>query len=60
MMNFQTIANISRLKEIVAVFARHGFEDVIRYLANSIDVIIQMGRQGDRRGIVEVFVPGGD
>ena len=32
MMNFQTIANISRLKEIVAVFARHGFEDVIRML----------------------------
>jgi hypothetical protein len=31
-MNFQTIANISRLKDIVAVFARHGFEDVVRML----------------------------
>ena len=32
MMNFQTIANISRLKDIVAVFMRHGFEDLVRIL----------------------------
>jgi type IV secretion system protein VirB11 len=31
---------------------------VIRYLGNSIDVIIQMGRVGDQRGIMEVFLPG--
>jgi ubiquinone biosynthesis protein len=32
MMNFQTIANISRLKDIVAVFMRNGFEDLVRML----------------------------
>jgi ubiquinone biosynthesis protein len=32
MTNFQTIANISRLKDIVAVFMRHGFEDLVRML----------------------------
>jgi ubiquinone biosynthesis protein len=32
MMTFQTFANINRLKDIVAVFARHGFEDVVRML----------------------------
>jgi ubiquinone biosynthesis protein len=32
MMDFQTITNIGRLKDIVAVFVRHGFEDVVRML----------------------------
>ncbi|MGD9266334.1 MAG: hypothetical protein PVH70_02825, partial [Desulfobacterales bacterium] len=32
MTNFQTMANISRLKDIVAVFMRHGFEDLVRML----------------------------
>jgi ubiquinone biosynthesis protein len=32
MMDFQTITNISRLKDIVAVFVKHGFEDVVRML----------------------------
>lgn len=45
---------------VLATGTRLGFEDVIRYLGNSIDVIVQMGRQDDRRGIVEIFVPGGE
>jgi ubiquinone biosynthesis protein len=32
MMHLQTISNLSRLKDIVVVFARHGFEDVVRML----------------------------
>jgi ubiquinone biosynthesis protein len=32
MMGFQTITNISRFKDIVAVFVKHGFEDVVRML----------------------------
>lgn len=43
---------------VLATGTRLGFEDVIRYLANSIDVIIQMGRVGEQRGIVELFMPG--
>jgi ubiquinone biosynthesis protein len=31
-MDFQTIANISRFKDIVVVFAKHGFEDVVQML----------------------------
>jgi ubiquinone biosynthesis protein len=31
-MVFQTIANISRFKDIMAVFAKHGFEDIVRVL----------------------------
>ncbi|MGC1488791.1 MAG: ATPase, T2SS/T4P/T4SS family, partial [Albidovulum sp.] len=43
---------------VMATGTRLSFEDVIRYLGNSIDVIIQMGRLGDQRGILEVFMPG--
>jgi ubiquinone biosynthesis protein len=32
MMKMKTIANISRLKDIVSVFVKHGFEDVVRML----------------------------
>jgi len=31
-MDFRTIANISRFKDIVAVFVKHGFEDMVRML----------------------------
>jgi len=33
---------------------------VIRYLANSIDVIEQMGHQYGKRGITEIYFPGLD
>ncbi len=39
---------------------RLGFGDVIRYLETSIDVILQMGREGERRGIMEMYFPGLD
>jgi type IV secretion system protein VirB11 len=35
-----------------------GFAEVIRYLEASIDVVLQMGRDGDRRGIMEMYFPG--
>lgn len=39
---------------------RLGYGEVIRYLEGCIDVIVQMGRDGERRGIMEVWVPGSD
>ena len=36
------------------------FAEVIRYLQTSIDVILQMGRIGDQRGIMEMYFPGLD
>lgn len=43
---------------VMANGSRLAFGEVIRYLETCIDVIIQMGRDGDRRGIVEVWFPG--
>jgi type IV secretion system protein VirB11 len=43
---------------VLAQGTRLSFEEVIRYLEGSIDVIIQMGRDGEKRGVVEVWVPG--
>mgnify|MGYP002713029306 CR=1 FL=1 len=43
---------------VLATGTQLSFDDVLRYLANSIDVIIQMGRVGDRRGVMEVWRPG--
>jgi len=43
---------------VLAQGTRLGFADVIRHLETSIDVILQMGRDGDRRGIMEVHFPG--
>jgi type IV secretion system protein VirB11 len=43
---------------VMANGSRLSFADVIRYLETCIDVIIQMGREGDRRGIMEVWFPG--
>lgn len=43
---------------VLATGTRLGFDDVIRYLANSIDVIVQMGHQDARRGIMEIYFPG--
>ena len=43
---------------VMANGSRLAFGEVIRYLETCIDVIIQMGREGDRRGIVEVWFPG--
>ena len=45
---------------VMAQGTRLGFAEVIRYLETSIDVILQMGRQGDRRGIMEMYFPGLD
>lgn len=45
---------------VMARGTRLSFENVIRYLETSIDVILQMGRQGERRGILEVYFPGLD
>lgn len=42
---------------VLATGTRLGFDDVLRYLANSIDVVIQMGRVGDQRGVMEVWRP---
>lgn len=33
-------------------------QSLIRYLETSIDVILQMGRQGECRGIMEMYFPG--
>jgi len=43
---------------VLAQGTRLGFADVIRHLETSIDVILQMGRDGDRRGIMEIHFPG--
>ena len=45
---------------VMAQGTRLGFAEVIRYLETSIDVILQMGRQGNRRGIMEMYFPGLD
>lgn len=45
---------------VMANGTRLSFGEVIRYLETSIDVILQMGRQGDRRGIMEMYFPGLD
>ncbi|SDI83414.1 ATPase, T2SS/T4P/T4SS family [Alloyangia pacifica] len=34
------------------------FEEVRRYCAHSIDVVIQLGREDGKRGIAEIFLPG--
>ena len=43
---------------VMANGSRLAYGEVIRYLETCIDVIIQMGREGDQRGIVEVWFPG--
>lgn len=43
---------------VMAQGTKLSFAEVIRYLETSIDVILQMGRQGDRRGIMEMYFPG--
>ena len=45
---------------VMARGTRLGFGEVIRYLETSIDVILQMGRDGQRRGIMEMYFPGLD
>lgn len=45
---------------VMAQGTRLSFGEVIRYLETSIDVILQMGRHGDRRGIMEMYFPGLD
>jgi len=48
MMDFQTIANISRFKDIVAVFVKHGFEDVVWMLDLPGKHLISRGGEPDR------------
>ena len=43
---------------VMANGSRLAYGEVIRYLETCIDVIVQMGRKGDRRGVVEVWFPG--
>ena len=43
---------------VLAQGTRLGFAEVIRHLETSIDVILQMGRDGERRGILEMYFPG--
>jgi len=45
---------------VMAQGTRLGFAEVIRYPQSSIDVILQMGRDGERRGIMEMYFPGLD
>jgi type IV secretion system protein VirB11 len=45
---------------VMAQGIRLSFGEVIRYLQTSIDVILQMGRIGDQRGIMEMYFPGLD
>ena len=45
---------------VMAQGTKLSFGDVIRYLQTSIDVILQMGRVGDQRGIMEMYFPGLD
>lgn len=42
---------------ILKTGVRLEYENVLRYLTGSIDVIIQSGRDGDVRGIAEVYFP---
>ena len=43
---------------VLAQGTRLGFAEVIRHLETSIDVILQMGREGEHRGILEMYFPG--
>ena len=36
---------------------RHTRQDILEYAARTIDLIVQVGRSGGRRGVLEVFVP---
>ncbi|MDP2079438.1 ATPase, T2SS/T4P/T4SS family [Pseudotabrizicola sp.] len=45
---------------VMAQGTKLSFGEVIRYLQTSIDVILQMGRLGDQRGIMEMYFPGLD
>jgi type IV secretion system protein VirB11 len=45
---------------VMAQGTKLSFGEVIRYLQTSIDVILQMGRVGDQRGIMEMYFPGLD
>jgi type IV secretion system protein VirB11 len=45
---------------VMAQGTKLSFAEVIRYLQTSIDVILQMGRIGDQRGIMEMYFPGLD
>ena len=54
------LANIFLGLLVMAQGTKLGFSEVIRYLQTSIDVILQMGRSGERRGIMEMYFPGLD
>lgn len=45
---------------VMAQGTKLSFGEVIRYLQTSIDVILQMGRIGDQRGVMEMYFPGLD
>ena len=43
---------------VMSVGINMSFEEVRRYCAASIDVVVQLGRADGRRGIAEIFLPG--
>ena len=45
---------------IMSVGINMTFEEVRRYCASSIDVVIQLGRIAGKRGVVELYLPGID
>ena len=45
---------------IMSVGINMTFEEVRRYCASSIDVVIQLGRIAGRRGVVELYLPSMD
>ena len=42
---------------VMAAGTKLAYAEVIRYLEGSIDVIIQTGRAGDKRGMLEIYFP---
>ena len=42
---------------VMSIGINMSYQEVLRYCANSIDVIIQLGRHNGRRGIAQVFLP---
>lgn len=42
---------------VMATGTKLAYPEVIRYLKGSIDVIIQTGREGDNRGMLEIYFP---
>jgi type IV secretion system protein VirB11 len=42
---------------VMSVGINMSFDEVMRYCASSIDVVVQLGKSAHRRGIVEIYLP---